>query len=61
VVVIELCQSRNSILTIDESTIADVSGITLGINIIDCFTLIIIVSLNSSIKIYIKITNVFLT
>lgn len=28
VVVIELCQSRHSILTIDESTIANVSGIT---------------------------------
>lgn len=32
VVVIELCKNRNSILTIDESTIANVSGITLGIN-----------------------------
>jgi len=39
VVVIELCYNRNSILTIDESTIANVSGISLGIYIIDKFLL----------------------
>lgn len=31
IVVIELCYNRNSILSINESTIANVSGITLGI------------------------------